>query len=68
MRRLCILASRDIITLTASGSLRVARNALKTFLASVAELGASRECDGIPPAVRLTGPLEPLLNIDNAGK
>lgn len=61
MTRLCILARRDIMTLMARGSRRVARKPLKQFLASAAALGASRECEGVPPAERFTGPFDPLL-------
>lgn len=63
--RLCILASKDNITLTASGSRSVERNVLNALRASVFE--ASLECDGAPPAERFTPPFDPLLNIESAG-
>lgn len=62
--RLWILASKDIITLTASGSRRVERKALKALRASAAFV--SRECEGAPPADRLTAPFDPLLYIESA--
>lgn len=64
VRRLWILASKDIITLTASGSRSVERNVLNALRASAFE--DSRECEGAPPAERFTPPFDPLLNIDSA--
>lgn len=66
MSRLWILARSENITLIAKGSLSVARNALNVLRDSAAAFGASRECDGIPPALRFTGPLDPLLYTDRA--
>lgn len=66
INKLCILASKENITLTASGSRSDARNKLKLLLASAAAFDASRECDGMPLALRFTGAVDVMMNTDNA--
>ncbi|VVD01427.1 unnamed protein product [Leptidea sinapis] len=63
--RLYILASRDSITLMASGSLNVDIKVFSEALASAAA-AASRPCAGTPPAVLLTGTVDPTDSNDNA--